>query len=120
MDTSPEISEVVMELGLMIEQVIGDINRVQQTSTNINSKSKDQSSEWDRATESTCKVTHLKEESGTRKEQVAACDRDIAAWEDEIKVLQKKILETKSKKEHLLNFEKEAILNEVEIGLQHV
>lgn len=38
MDTSPEVFEIIMELGLMIEQVVSGITCVKQTSTTICSK----------------------------------------------------------------------------------
>lgn len=39
LELSPEVSEVIMELGLMIDQVVVDINCVRNTLTTINSKS---------------------------------------------------------------------------------
>lgn len=51
---------------------------------------------------------------------MAAYDQSIAAWKEEIKVLEERILAAWSKKEDLLAFDAGAIQQEIQRGLQHV
>lgn len=117
---TPEIVEMVTELGLMVESVSNELARLQQVTEVIESKSKDQTSAWDEATASTNKVVALEEENRTRKDKVAAHDQNIATWKEEIKVLEEKILAAWSQKEELLSFDAGAIQQEIQRGLQHV
>lgn len=63
LSVTPEVAEMVTELGLMVENVSNELVRLQQATEVIESNSKDQTSAWDEATSSTNKVVALEEEN---------------------------------------------------------
>lgn len=88
LNTSPEVADVIMDLGLPIDQVISELNRIREASNKIHNKSETQAYEWDATTESTAKVVELEKSSEHNKKEAEACDKNIEAWEQQIKELQ--------------------------------
>ena len=56
---SPEVADVIMDLGLLIDQVIAEPNCIREALNKIHNKSETQSAEWEASNESTAKVVEL-------------------------------------------------------------
>lgn len=59
LNASPEVADVIMDLGLLIDQVVMELNCIREASNKIQNKSETQAAKWDAATESTAKVVEL-------------------------------------------------------------
>lgn len=59
MNASPEVTNVIMDLRLLIDQVVVELNRIREASNKIQNKLDTQAVEWDAATKSTAKVAEL-------------------------------------------------------------
>ncbi|XP_050888950.1 uncharacterized protein LOC127094129 [Lathyrus oleraceus] len=86
----------------------------------IQSKSKTQIAEWEASTESIAKSVELEKAYEKNKKEVEACDKNIEAWEQQIKELQTKIVKAKERKEKLLKLDGDTMAKEVQIDMHHV
>lgn len=69
----------------MIDCVIVDLGQIREASNKIQSKSETQTVKWEAAAESISKSTELEKTSEKNKKEIEACDKNIRAWEQQIK-----------------------------------
>lgn len=62
----------------------------------------------------------MEKASKKNKKEVKACNKNIEAWEQQIKELQTKIVKAKERKEKLLKLDRDVLAKEVQVGLHHV
>lgn len=63
LNTSSEVVDIIMDLGLLINQITADLHHVKDASTKIRSKIEAHMIEWEDATESTTRVAELETSS---------------------------------------------------------
>lgn len=120
MHASPEVTDLIMDLGLLIDCVVVDLNRIREALNKIQNKSDTQTAEWEAATKSIAKSMELEKASEKNKMEVEAYDRNIEPWEQKIKELQTNIVKAKECKEELLKLDEDELAKEVQIGMHHV
>ncbi|XP_050876613.1 uncharacterized protein LOC127080326 [Lathyrus oleraceus] len=81
LNASLEVADIIMDLGLMIDQVVAELNRIREASNKIHDKLETQAAEWDATAESIAKVAELEKGSEKNKKEVEAYDKNIQAWE---------------------------------------
>lgn len=67
LNASLKAVDVIKDLGLLIDQVVVELNHIREVSNKIQNKSETQAAEWDAATKSTAKVAEL--EKGSEQNQ---------------------------------------------------
>lgn len=77
----PEFAEVIIELGILIDQVTIDFNHKWETTNKIQNKQETQEAEWDAVAESTKKVEDMETSFHQGQEEFNTCTANISAWE---------------------------------------
>lgn len=120
LEASPEVANVILELGIMIEQIVTDHKLLPHITKEIEKKACVEAAAWDAATESTNKVMELEQTKAKNKAEIESHDRDIASWEAQIKEMQAKISGAKKRKDGLLKFDDASMDKELDFGLEFV
>lgn len=84
LETSPEVANVILEIGTMIDQAAADPKLLPQLIGEIKKKFGSEAVAWDVATESTNKAMELEQTKQKKKEKIEGHDRDIASWSKQI------------------------------------
>lgn len=120
LETSPEVANVILEIGTMIDQAIADHKLLPQLTGENKKKVGYEAAAWDAATESTNKVMELEQTKQKNKEKIEGHDRDIASWRKQIEELQAKIFEDERSKSELLEFGDASMEKELEFSMDFV
>lgn len=119
--TTPlEIADVILELGLLIDEITPDFNRMWEALIKIHNKMETQLAEWDDASESTNKVTKLEQSLEQNKEEFETCANNITSWEQQIEELQTKIQKAKERQKEIHKLYHSELETEIQVGVHHV
>lgn len=119
-DASPEVANIILELGIMIEQVVEDHKILPHITKEIKQKASSRAAAWDVATKSTDKAMELEQTKQKNQEEIEGHDRDIASWRKQIRELQAKISEAEKHKNELLKFDSALMAKDLEFGMYFV
>ncbi|XP_058756597.1 cell wall protein RBR3-like [Vicia villosa] len=92
-----EISEVIVLLSSLIEQLQSNILRKRDIDGQLTTKMTSHSSEWEAANDATKKVETLKLERSKNQREYKECETNIKAWKKEIEQLEGKIKDAQSR-----------------------
>lgn len=120
LEASPEFSNVILELGIMIEQVVVDHKLLPQITKEIKKKVGAEATAWDASIESTNKVMELEQTKEKNRAEIESHDRDIASQKEQKKELQAKISEAKKRKGEILNSDDTSMAKELDFGLKFI
>lgn len=120
LEASPKVANVILELGIMIEQIVVDHKLLPQITEEIEKKVGVEPTAWDTATESTNKALEQEQTKEKNKAEIEDHDRDIAYWEAQIKELHAKISEARKRKGEILKFDDTSMAKELDFGLEFV
>lgn len=120
LEASPGVANVILELGIMIEQIVIDHKSLPQITKEIEKKAGDEAAAWDAVTELTKKVIELEQTKAENKAEIESHDRDVASWEAQVKELQVKISRAKKCKDELLKFDDASMAKELDFGLEFI
>lgn len=120
LDVSPNVANIILELGTMIEQVIEDNKLLPQITKEIEQKSGVEATAWDATSEFTNKALELEETKKKNQAEIENHDCGIASWEVQIRELQAKITEAKECKDELLKFDDASMAKDLDFGLEFV
>lgn len=65
-------------------------------------------------------MAELEKGSELNKKEVEACDKNIEAWEQQIKELQAKITKVNERRDELLKHDQDKLTKEIQVGMHHV
>lgn len=117
-EASPEVANVILEVGTLIDQVVEDHKLLPQLTGGIEKKTGSEAAAWDATTKSTNKAMELELTKQNNKEKIEGYDRDIASWRKQIEELQHKIFEVERSKSELLEFKDALMAKELEFGME--
>lgn len=79
LEASPEVANVILDLGIMIEQIVVDHKLLPQITKEIENKFGVEVAAWDTATELTNKAMEVEQTKDKNKAEIEIHDRDIAS-----------------------------------------
>lgn len=120
LEAYPEVANIILELGIMIDQVVEDHKLLTQITKEIEQKTGSEAAAWDATTKSTNKAMELEQTKQKNQEEIEGHDRDINSWRKQIRELQAKIFEVEKRKNELLKFDDASIAKEIKFGMQFV
>jgi hypothetical protein len=120
LEASPEVANVILEIGTMIDQAVIDHKLLPHLMGEIEKKSGSEAAAWDAATEYTNKAMESEHAKQKNKEKVDAHDRNIASWRQQISELQAKISDAEKDKQQLLEFDDAPMAQDLSLGMEFV
>lgn len=113
LETSPEVVNVILDIGTMIDQAFVDHKLLPQLIGEIEKKSGSEAAAWDAAIESTNKEMELEQIKQKNKEKIEYHDYDITSWRKQIEELQANISDAERSKSQLLEFDDALMAKEI-------
>lgn len=120
LEASPEVANIILELGIIIDQAVEDHKLLPQITKEIEQKAGSEAAAWDAAAESTDKAMELEQTKQKNKEEIEGHDRDITSWRKEIRELQAKISKVEKRKNKLLKFDDALMAKTLEFGMEFI
>lgn len=80
LETYPEVANIILEIGIMIDQDVADHKLLPQLTEEIEKKLDSKADVWDATTESTNKAMELEQFKQKNQENIESHDRDISSW----------------------------------------
>lgn len=118
LEASPEVANIILEIGAMINQAVADHKLLPQIIREIEKKFGSKATACDGATESTNKAMQLEQTKHKIKEKVDTHDHNIASWRQQIAELQAKISDAEKDKHQLLEFDQASMAQELSFGME--
>ncbi|XP_058779477.1 uncharacterized protein LOC131653371 [Vicia villosa] len=116
---SKEVSDVIVLLGSLIDQLQSNILRQNNVNEQLAAKMASHSSSWKAATEATNKGDALRLERLKNQEEYDECEKNIQSWKQEIKKLEEKIQEAESRQATIQQTNDQEITEVARLGIQH-
>ncbi|XP_058764108.1 uncharacterized protein LOC131637531 [Vicia villosa] len=117
---SEEVSQVIVSLSLLIEQLQAEILRKRNIDEQLKAKVTSHSSSWKAAGDATKKADALKLERSKRQKEYETCRPNIESWEQEIKRLEEQIKTVRSHQEEIKQSQQEELTEVAQLGIRHL
>ncbi|XP_058732817.1 uncharacterized protein LOC131604391 [Vicia villosa] len=116
---SKEVSEVIILLGSLIEQLQANILRKHNVDEQLTAKMASHNSSWKSAIDATKQGEALKLKYSKNQKAYDECEKSINSWKQEIKLLEEKIKEAESRKATLQQSSEQELTEVARLGIQH-
>ncbi|XP_058758660.1 uncharacterized protein LOC131631918 [Vicia villosa] len=116
---SKEVSEVIVLLGSLMEQIQSNILRRRNVEEQLTTKVASHSSSWKAATDASKKGDALKLKRSEKQKEYDECERNIQSWKQEIVQLEEKIKEAESRKAIIQQSNEQELTEVARLGIQH-
>lgn len=114
------MANVILEIGIMIDQVVTDHKLLPHLKGEIEKKSGSEAATWDAATKYTNKAMESEQTKQKNKEKVDAHDRNIASWRQQISELHAKTSDAEKDKQQLLELDDALMTQDLSLGVYFV
>src|SRR4051812_15848365 len=119
LQVSPEVSEMIVLLGSLLEQLQANILRKQNVEKELSETVASHDSSWNSAVEATKKGEALRLKHSENQKAIDDYEKKINSWKQEIKALKGKIKEAKSSQAALKKSNHQDLLQVVQSGIKH-
>ncbi|XP_058741637.1 uncharacterized protein LOC131614024 [Vicia villosa] len=116
---SNEVSEVIVLLGSLIEQLQSNILRRCHIEEQLTTNMASHSSSWKAATDASKKGDALKLKRSEKQKEYDECEQNIQSWKQEIVQLEEKIKEAESRKATIQQINEQELTEVARLGIQH-
>src|SRR4051812_7610473 len=119
LQVSPEVSETIVLLGSLLEQLQANILRKQNVEKELSETVASHDSSWNSAVEATKQGEALRLKHSENQKAIDDYENKINSWKQEIKALESKIKEAESSQAALKKFNQQDLLEVVQSGIKH-
>src|SRR4051812_568561 len=119
LQVSTEVSEVIVLLGSLLEQLQANILRKQNVEKELSKTIASHDSSWNSAVDATKQGEALKLKHSENQKAIDDYEKKISSWKREIKVLEGKIKEAESSQAALKKSNQQYLLEVVQSGIKH-